>query len=111
LAEAGEQLGHRRRRLLGELVLANATRLLVLVSTLHAGCSGPGGHGRGLLALVRRVCQRARRILTAALACYPAWMSIRSAVLEGSRDEALPQVPEAVQRRRQFLPRRRCPSD
>src|SRR3569623_1758042 len=48
LSEAGEELGARRRRLLGELVLAAAAGLLVLVLALDSGGFGVRGHGRVL---------------------------------------------------------------
>src|SRR6185312_395404 len=104
LAEAREQLAHRRSRLAGELVLAAAARLLVFVLALDAGCSGSRSHG-GPVSSVR--CGRVS-IVRPSEACA----TVRPlGVREASGDEALSEMSEAVPGRRQLLPGRRRTAD
>ncbi len=114
-AKRGEQLGGRLRRLAGELVLATASRLLMLVLALDAGCGGVGSHGSvpselGFLAL--GVVGRQAIPPACDLLSRPELPRITRPCARGleRRDEALPEVPEAVQRRRELLSGRRCTS-
>src|SRR4051812_27191251 len=93
LAPIFGQLGRRLRRLASLLVLAATARLLVLVLALDRGGLGVRCHDRSFV----------ETGVSSAVVCYVA-------IPGGNRHEALPQVPETVQRRRQLLPRRRRPA-